>query len=253
MKKKSLISMVVALSLTATIMVGATLAYLTAQTDEVVNTFTIGNVEITLTEPLWKEDAAKNLQPGASVDKNPTINNVGANDAFVAMTVEGMNDMITAGFSATVNAGWSKINDDGTIVDWGGKALVDGKYAYNSVVKTGEKTEALFSKVLYDANINTAPSDEYVINTVPKDPDDASKGVQYVIVGVADKTFDTEEAAKLYINTELATATVEFNLTVKAFAIQEKGFSATTFDWVDEIDFTQEQEIKETDKNINVL
>lgn len=241
MKKKSLISMIVALSLTATIMVGATLAYLTAQTDEVVNTFTIGNVDITLTEPAWDEDAAKNLQPGTDIPKDPVVTNVGANNAFVAVTVDGMEEMAPVGFSATVNAGWSKVNDDGSVTDWSGKALVDGTYAYNSVVEKGAKTATLFDKVVYgNVNIDTAPSDNYVINAVPNDPTDESKGVHYVIEGVDNMTFETEEAAKLYINNELTKTSTEFNLTVKAFAIQEKGFSATTFDWLKEIDFTQE-------------
>lgn len=242
MKKKSLISMIVALSLTATIMVGATLAYMTAQTDEVVNTFTIGNVDITLTEPKWDPGKAQNLQPGAEVDKNPTVNNVGANDAYVAVTVDGMAEMKAAGFSAVVNDGWTKMNDDGTVdTTWTDGKLVDGIYAYNAVVPKGKSTVALFDKVVFSKDTTgTAPSDKYVINAIPNDPKDETKGVYYVIEGIDDKTFTTEEEAKLYINTEMATETVSFDLTVKAFAIQEKGFNVTPFDWVKKIDFTQE-------------
>lgn len=241
MKKKSLISMIAALSLTATIMVGATLAYLTAQTEEVVNTFTIGNVDITLTEPEWNPEDAQNLQPGAEVAKDPTVTNVGANDAFIAVTVDGMTEMTAAGFSAEVNAGWTKMNADGTVDDtWDGKTLVDGIYAYDTVVATGAATDSVFDKVVFGKDITgEAPSEKYVINAVPNDPKDESKGVHYVIEGIEGKTFATEEEAKLYINTQMTTETGSFDLIIKAFAIQAEGFNAANYDWVKEIDFSK--------------
>ena len=48
--KKSLITMLVAIVLVAAVGVGATLAFLTDSTKEKVNTFTVGNVDIELTE-----------------------------------------------------------------------------------------------------------------------------------------------------------------------------------------------------------
>lgn len=243
MKKKSLISMIAALSLTATIMVGATLAYLTAQTDEVKNTFTIGNVNIDLDEPNWKPDDAKNLEPGAEVAKDPTVTNTGANDAYIAMTVDGMNGMAAIGFSAEVNDGWVKVNEDGTVdSDWTG-ALEDGIYAYNAVVKKGEATAPLFNSVVYGGMSATTT---YTVAGVPVDPDDESAGVYYIIkdaegAQVVDTKFDSEEAAKNYIDSNLVDTTVTtFDLIVKAYAIQTTGFeSAAEFAWVDEIDFSK--------------
>ena len=47
MKKKSLVMMLVSLGLVGTIMVGATLAFFTDQTEAVTNTFSVGaNVDI---------------------------------------------------------------------------------------------------------------------------------------------------------------------------------------------------------------
>ena len=54
MKKKFML-MVSALVLVAAMAVGGTLAYLTAQTQAVTNTFTIGNINITLAEDIAKD------------------------------------------------------------------------------------------------------------------------------------------------------------------------------------------------------
>ena len=53
MKKKILVLCVV-LALAATTIIGGTLAYFT-DTDNKTNTFTVGKVDITLTEPEWDE------------------------------------------------------------------------------------------------------------------------------------------------------------------------------------------------------
>lgn len=76
--KKKLVAGIAAVCLVATLGVGATLAYYTSTTEEVKNTFTVGNVKIDLLEPEWKPDNGLTLYPGASVPKNPFITNVGA-------------------------------------------------------------------------------------------------------------------------------------------------------------------------------
>ena len=69
--KKKIFTLCLAVALTATAVVGGTLAYFT-DTDEKTNTFTVGNVDIELTEPDWKEENAK-LIPGREIAKDPTI------------------------------------------------------------------------------------------------------------------------------------------------------------------------------------
>lgn len=66
--------------------------------DKSENVFTVGNVKIELTEPNWEpnhdsdgdgiNDTLLNILPGQTIDKDPTITNVGLNDAFVYMLVE---------------------------------------------------------------------------------------------------------------------------------------------------------------------
>lgn len=57
--------------------IGGTLAYLTSR-QSITNTFTVGDLEIGLQEPDWNPDEGdgKNVYPGYSVYKNPTIKNI---------------------------------------------------------------------------------------------------------------------------------------------------------------------------------
>lgn len=71
MKKKLLsLCLVLALALTA---IGGTLAYFTDTTEAVKNEFTVGNVDINLTEPNWQPGKIGNLMPGVNIAKDPTI------------------------------------------------------------------------------------------------------------------------------------------------------------------------------------
>ena len=81
MSKKSLI-LVVSLVLALTMGLGGTLAFFTDRDSE-TNIFTVGNVDIDLTEDF--EQGAE-LVPGKDIEKKPVITNVGNNDAYVWMT-----------------------------------------------------------------------------------------------------------------------------------------------------------------------
>ena len=52
--------------------VGGTIAWLTAQTDPVVNTFTYGDINIELTETKPKNQQAK-IIPGVDIEKDPKV------------------------------------------------------------------------------------------------------------------------------------------------------------------------------------
>lgn len=68
MKKKAL-ALVLALTLLVAGVVGGTLAWLTDQTDEVKNTFTVGDINIGLTETT----AGYKMVPGNTIAKDPTV------------------------------------------------------------------------------------------------------------------------------------------------------------------------------------
>lgn len=70
--KKKILSVALAASLAAVAVVSSSLAYFT-DTDEALNTFTVGNVDITLTENKWDSSADHTLMPGVTFEKDPVI------------------------------------------------------------------------------------------------------------------------------------------------------------------------------------
>lgn len=123
-KKKTLLAASIMLLI---FIVGGAIAYFT-DTDTKTNTFTIGNVDITLTESGWDAladsnsnsipDAAENMLPGQSVTKDPIVNNVSTKTpAYVFVKVEVPCTTIVAPavtseeiFTYTINAGWTELN-----------------------------------------------------------------------------------------------------------------------------------------------
>lgn len=102
MKMRKILAMACAMALTAAIAVGGTLAYLTSTTDEVVNTFTVGNVAITLDEAKVDPETGAalidggrvqansyKLMPGHTYVKDPTVHvTAGSEDCYVRMFVK---------------------------------------------------------------------------------------------------------------------------------------------------------------------
>ena len=110
--KKSLITMLVALVLVAAVGVGATLAYLTDQTDAVKNTFTIGKVDISLTEYVDEVESAAGFDytrvlPGAQLSKNPVVTVVkGSEDCYLFVKIDNPNTTITID---AISDGWTAL------------------------------------------------------------------------------------------------------------------------------------------------
>ena len=69
MKKRN-IALLLALALVFGVAVGGTIAWLTDTTDEILNTFTTGNVDIDLTETTGE---TYKMIPGQPLDKDPTV------------------------------------------------------------------------------------------------------------------------------------------------------------------------------------
>ena len=77
--------------------IGGVAAYFT-DTDTSVTTFTVGKIAIDLQEPAWEEkedadgngipDEAERMEPAQTIAKDPLVENIGTNDAFIFVTVE---------------------------------------------------------------------------------------------------------------------------------------------------------------------
>lgn len=141
--KKKLVTLCAALALCATAIIGGTLAYFT-DTDAKDNTFTVGNVDIELTEPNWNaaETAGThtNVYPGQKLDKDPTVKNIGANDCYVRISVSNLNQ-----FGAEYGiAYWTGNVKDALGTDW---ELHEGYYYYKNILSPEAKTSALFDQI----------------------------------------------------------------------------------------------------------
>ena len=77
--------LVMSLVLSVAIATGGTLAYMTATTITLTNTFTLGDVSISLTEDFVQDSP---MYPGTPVPKEPTITNTGKTPAWVWMKVK---------------------------------------------------------------------------------------------------------------------------------------------------------------------
>lgn len=140
---KKAFTLALAIVLVLAIGIGGTLAWLTSQ-DTVTNTFTVGNVGITLTEPNWNtgEDEGGHVResalvyPGEKLAKDPTVENIGANPCLVRVKVE----IPTFGNPATPYVGL-----EGVSSEW--KLHTDGYYYYMKPLAAAEKAPPVFNAV----------------------------------------------------------------------------------------------------------
>lgn len=182
MKKNKVIGIISIIALLSILIVSGTSAYLTS-TDTINNTFTIGNVKIKILEPTWQDeevvdtdddgipDFAENIVPNNTIPKDPQIENIGENDAYVYMKVTiPAKKIITAAkdgkilnngeavdtplFTYDIDSNWTEITSaiDTTTNDSDEVTEYIHVYYYNKKIEKGEKTTALFNSVTF-ANI----------------------------------------------------------------------------------------------------
>ena len=208
-------NVVMALTLAALLLVGGVFAYLT-DTDTQTNTFTMGNVEIDLTEPTWDEypdnngdgvpDPAEDIWAGKVIAKDPTITNTGDNDAYVYLMVSvPKQNIVTAQadgtpneaaviqlFNYTVNAGWTLLKSNTSGADENVYL-----YAYDTALVPGATTAtALFDEIEFVNVIEGQIASDVTFN-IPV--------VAYAIqsnfgAGEAGDVMTTAEAWELYAN-----------------------------------------------------
>lgn len=158
MKMKNMLIGGMSLVLVACVSIGGTLAYLTATSDEVENTF-VGSKGITMTLDEAKVDPATgeeivgegagrvktnsytDIIPGKAVDKDPTVHltEIPTGGADLYVRVSGV-DSEAYEADVTIDSHWTKVGDfEG----------VDGLYKYNGVV-TSTGDYIVFDGVTFD-------------------------------------------------------------------------------------------------------
>ena len=211
MKKKifsiALVACIVVLSIA-----GASVAYFT-DTDDVTNVFTVGNVDIQLTEAKVMTDdngwhivavdpeervastdmnykEIRTLWPGQTVHKDPTIENIGSEKAYV-------------GAKITLSGASTLLANKEAVLDFlsGGALAVDEN---NTVVYTTDGTDVVVYVVIASALDGANDTDP-----------DAVKEVML---------FDTVVIPAGWNNAQMALLE-DFSIKVEAFATQEAGFA----------------------------
>ena len=152
---KKIIAWALLITVTATVAVGGTLAYLTDRDSE-ANVFTTGNVKIDLNEDF---NQGSELIPGVEIEKKPAITNTGKNDAWVWATVAVPAGLDTAILIDGKGADWAdwtrtqtKIND---------KDYILYTALYNKMLAKDAETTALFEKVKLDSKVDINPEGEW--------------------------------------------------------------------------------------------
>lgn len=141
--KKRILSIALVVAMVAILAAGS-FAYF-VDTDSKDNTFTVGNVDIKLTEPKWDEVGSKDadtVYAGEPLAKDPTVTNDGANPCFVRVKVEGLNQFGDKGAITTRYNYANGYNE----TDW---TYYNGYYYYNGVLAAeGGKTTPVFDQIV---------------------------------------------------------------------------------------------------------
>ena len=162
-KKALLLALCAVLLVAATVM--GTMAYLTSQ-DQVINTFTIGNIAITLDEAEVDANGTKvegaervkantyKLMPGHEYIKDPTVHvTAGSEDSWIFVEVENGISVFEADTS-TAEGGYKTIADQITANDWTALESVPGVY-YKDYTKVATNTDlVVFGNFKIDNNAN---------------------------------------------------------------------------------------------------
>lgn len=141
MKKKTAI-VIIALSLVLCFAVGGTLAWLITQTDPVVNTFTYGDINITLTETTGDE---YKMIPGNEITKNPRVSVLADSEAcwlFVEITKSSTYDTYLEKYVIVSDTeGWAKLEGTTSDVYYREVKGTDAKKGVGYPVLVGDKVK----------------------------------------------------------------------------------------------------------------
>lgn len=164
MSRKKLITAAIILALI--LLIGGLIAVFTDQETK-KNEFTLGNVNITLTEPNWanvnKVNNAVVIQPNQTVDKDPTVTNDGVGNAYVFVKVDvpcanvkkegDQAASVQPLYTYTVNQGWAEITttdtDDGSTSGTQTKVYVYGTTSAATAVAPEVTTPSVFDTVTF--------------------------------------------------------------------------------------------------------
>lgn len=171
MKKKITIAVVCAV-LSCVCLIGTTFAWLVDKTDPVKNTFTVGNVDIELTE---SDDLDLKMVPGNTITKDPKVTVVAGSEAcWVFIKIEKSANFDTFMEYALAD-GWIQLKDGETPIDGVfyrevASSNADQPFvvlADNEVTVKNTVTKAMMDAIVADASLK--PTLTFTAYAVQKD------------------------------------------------------------------------------------
>lgn len=187
--KKKILSVCLVAVIAVMAIAGASLAYFTDTKTE-VNTFTVGNVEIELVEENW--DEPQNVAPGMTYAKDPVVNNVGTNDAWIRVDVT-LSD--AAAFTAAAEK--HNITDLATVF---------------AIADDFDEKWVLVSEPALDEDEDTLTYSYYYLDKLASDAS-------------TDALFSSVTIPAAFDNEDMSAIGEDFTITVVAHAIQADGFA----------------------------
>ena len=175
MKKKATIA-VVALALVLCFAIGGTLAWLKTETTPVVNTFTYGDINITLDE---SDNLDLKMVPGKSIRKDPVVTVKKGSEACWLFVEVKESENFDAFMTYAVEEGWTLYDTDktGSNIETAGN---DDYVIYRKVTAADEDQEF---NVLKDNTVTVKDAvTKKMLNALDKDEDGSAK---------AEKTYPT--------------------------------------------------------------
>ena len=144
MKMKKIVAVASALSLTAAVAVGGTLAWLQDNSDTITNTFTWdpdNNITLTLTET-GAVDNEKNytIVPGATQEKDPTLHLDTETESWVYVVIDNQ-----LGDDVTMN----ELDDNWTAITNSNPSIVGTVYTWNTGKTTTSEDISVFDTITY--------------------------------------------------------------------------------------------------------
>lgn len=157
--KKKIMALCLVACLASTAIIGGTLAYFT-DNEKADNVFTVGNVDIVLTEPNWDDTGkaeAKDAYPGEALAKDPMVTNNGKNPCFVRIKVEGW-DVLGEDNLITYRTNYQ----DGQLGEGWTYNEEDGYFYYGSVLDdVNKKTTKLFDQIVIPTSVTNGYDGNY--------------------------------------------------------------------------------------------
>ena len=124
-RETKLVLLILAMCLLVGVAIGGTMAWLIAQTDPVVNTFVVGNIEIELDE---SDDLNLKMVPGADIKKDPTVSVLAdSEDCYVFVKIEKSANFDTY-MTFEEADGWDKVEAGTNYVVYGRTAKANDSF-----------------------------------------------------------------------------------------------------------------------------